>query len=314
MKKLLSLSLIFVVAPNIVPMDKNLKEEETSSNERALTSLMREYMVYFPQRVFGAQITKNNDLIWVDSGIDNPIYNYVFAGAKNISEEKVEEIVGYFTEKNRPCLWYLIESEESKKLEESLKENGLLQCASFISMTKNLEGYRPEDIIETDLKLARAKSKETLGDFELIQESNSQLPNTVKEYYSKFDITKIDKKDLVRGYVGYYKFDEPHNERPIVTGIIEFPSLEGNEERAAYLDVIQTMKSPGIEGGDWNKYKKEMIIELCYKAINKDCDKVTIAVDVTSEEMIKKLEKMGFVANKVLKLYTPRPKAIVENE
>ena len=309
MKKLLTLFLTLGLACSCWSMEKdqheqedkaqsNIKSEKLESQE-TLAKLMYQYMIYFPYRIDNADTfeLKEPKALWVNSNIKNPIYNYVFCGKSDLDEKIVEHVVRYYKETvHIPYMWCLIKSKESKILEAKLKEQELIQVSKFSGLTKELtELYFPKH------KITRITNQEHIKDLGLILQSRSNKPETVKEFYSNFDVSKIEESDTVQGYL-IYKGDIA-----VACGIMALEEKSPDiKDRTSYIDVIMTLKNIDPENIENHKgYGTSMLENLLNISIINGCQKAKVLVDFNHNWLIEKLTKLGFEQDAAVKFYAP---------
>ena len=230
-------------------------------------------IAYFASYVPAMQIIKNDCTIKC-TDIKDDTFNMVM-DARFTSEkanQKIDEIVNLFQEKQLPFSWWVGPTDSPSDLKQRLISKGFIPKENDYGMYLDLENYTPR--LPSKLQIKQVSNATELKEFDNIHVHSFGNPKAFDIIFNKIPPSAYQEKSPYRFYTGYF------NKKAVTTGVLIF---HANVVGIYYIVTLPEERRKG--------YATEMMNHLL--TIVKE-ENQKIAVLQASEQGKKVYEKIDF--------------------
>ncbi len=162
---------------------------------------------WLQERLPGARVTSDAELVLIDSGLPCDTFNFACRARLGAAtaRARVEQAIAYFRRVNRPFSWWVGPADEPENLGEILSEAGLTASESEVGMAADLEALcAATHAPPRGLRIERARTRAEIGDFARILAANWTPPDPwVAQFYEMATPALLSDASPLWFYVGY---------------------------------------------------------------------------------------------------------------
>jgi GrpB-like predicted nucleotidyltransferase (UPF0157 family)/predicted acetyltransferase len=262
--------------------ERVLLKEECSQEQLilAMEANLNLQMTYFAQYLDPVELIRIPGYTLVNSGLSDDTFNYVVESDFSAAEanNKIAEIIEYFSKKNLPFSWWINSSDKPQELAKILEMHHYKNVENNMGMYFDLDTCDAKISPTSRLEIVRAMDKKTVEDFALVLAHHKP---SFKQYFAwvapilteedpiEYYVGYVHGKPVVRslscyysGVVGFYWLSTiPEDRNKGYATAMHYFQLQQAKQRGYHIAVLQASKET------YSFYAKLKYKNLCLQSV-----------------------------------------------